>query len=173
MRLLQNPRVVTILLLLLLSSSALAQRAVFVVRHAEKASDANDPPVPLSAAGSERARRLASLLRDAGVSAIYSTDTVRTRETAAPLAKLLRLETRLYSATGSDGKVDVAPLARRLASENSGDIVLVVGHSNTIAPLLSALGTKETVEIGGDDYDNLFLLIPKSSGPPLLLRMHF
>jgi probable phosphoglycerate mutase len=171
MRLLQN--LVVAILLILLSSSALAQRAVFVVRHAEKASDANDPPVPLSAAGSERARRLASLLRDAGVSAIYSTDTVRTRETAEPLAKLLRLETRLYSATGSDGKVDPAPLARRLASENGADVVLVVGHSNTIAPLLSALGAKETVEIGSGDYDNLFLLIPKPSGAPLLLRMHY
>src|SRR5712692_4067840 len=170
---LPNRRVVTILLLLLLPSSGLAQRAVFVVRHAEKASDANEPPVPLSAAGSERARRLAAFLRDAGVSVIYSTDTVRTRETAEPLAKLLRLETRLYSATGSDGKVDPAPLARRLASENSSDVVLVVGHSNTIAPLLSALGAKETVEIGGSDYDNLFLLIPRSSGPSLLLRMHF
>ena len=171
MRLPRN--LVVAILLLLLSSSALAQRAVFVVRHTEKASDANEPPVPLSAAGSERARRLASLLRDAGVSAIYSTDTVRTRETAEPLAKLLRLETRLYSATGSDGKVDLAPLARRLASESSGDIVLVVGHSNTIAPLLSALGAKETVEIGSGDYDNLFLLIPRPSGPPLLLRMHY
>ena len=120
-----------------------------------------------------RHSRAAQQLRDAGISAIYSTDTVRTRETAGPLAKLLRLETRLYSATGSDGKVDPAPLARRLASENSGDVVLVVGHSNTIAPLLSALGAKETVEIGGDDYDNLFLLIPRPSGAPLLLRMHF
>jgi broad specificity phosphatase PhoE len=153
MSLLPSRRVGLILLLLLLASSALAQRAVFVVRHAEKASDANEPPVPLSAAGSERARHLASLLRDAGVSAIYSTDTVRTRETAEPLAKLLRLETRLYSATGSDGKVDPAPLARRLASENNADVVLVVGHSNTIAPLLSALGAKEKIEIGGGDYD--------------------
>src|SRR5713226_9376503 len=164
MRLLPNRRVVTILLLLLIPYVAVAQRAVFVIRHAEKASNSNEPPVPLSAAGSERARRLASLLRDAGVSAIYSTDTVRTRETAEPLAKLLRLETRLYSATGSDGKVDAAPLARRFASENSADVLLVVGHSNTIAPLLSALGAKETVEIGGGDYDNVFLLIPRPSG---------
>jgi|SRR5713101_2592890 broad specificity phosphatase PhoE len=167
------PNLFVTIVLFLLTSTALAQRAVFVVRHAEKASDANESPVPLSGAGSERARHLAFLLRDAGISAIYSTDTVRTRETAEPLAKLLRLETRLYSATGSDGKVDLAPLARRLASDNSADVVLVVGHSNTIAPLLSALGAKETVEIGGGDYDNLFLLIPRPSGPPLLLRMHF
>ena len=171
MRLLPTFRLVTILFLL--SSFASAQRAVFVVRHAEKASEANEPSVPLSAAGSERARRLAALLREAGISAIYSTDTVRTRETAAPLSKILRLETRVYSANGPDGKVDLAPLARRLASENAGDVVLVVGHSNTIAPLLSALGAKEPVEIAAEDYDNLFLLIPRPSGPSLLLRMHF
>src|SRR5712691_1758191 len=160
MRLLPTFRLVTILFLL--SSFASAQRAVFIVRHAEKASEANDPSVPLSAAGSERARRLAALLRDAGISAVYSTDTVRTRETAAPLSKILRLETRVYSANGpADGKVDLAPLARRLASENAGDVVLVVGHSNTIAPLLSALGAKEPVEIAAEDYDNLFLLIPR------------
>jgi broad specificity phosphatase PhoE len=158
---------------LLLPGPLSAQRAVFVVRHAEKASDANEPSVPLSAAGSERARKLAALLRDAGISAIYSTDTVRTRATVEPLAKLLGLQIRVYAASGPDGKIDLAPLARRLASENARDVVLVVGHSNTIAPLLSGLGAKESIQIPDADYDNLFLLIPRAAGPPLLLRMHF
>src|SRR5262249_39016281 len=78
-------------ILLLLTSGMLAQRAVFVVRHAEKASPANEPSIPLSAAGSERARRLADFLRDTGISAIYSTDTPRTRGTVEPLAKRLGL----------------------------------------------------------------------------------
>jgi probable phosphoglycerate mutase len=159
--------------MLLVPPALQAQRAVFVVRHAEKASEQNEPSIPLSATGSERARRIASLLRDAGVSAIYSTDTVRTRATAEPLAKILRLETRVYSATRPDGTIDLAPLAQRLASENAADIVLVVGHSNTIVPLLSSLSVKESIEIAPGDYDNLFLVIPRPSGPPLLLRMHF
>jgi probable phosphoglycerate mutase len=154
-------------------SLALAQRAVFVVRHAEKATEANEPSVPLSPAGVERARRLAAVLKDTGISSIYSTDTVRTRQTAEPLAKARNLEIRVYSTTGPDGKIDLAPLARRLGSENAADVVLVVGHSNTIAPLLSLLGAKESVEIGSGDYDNLFLLVPRQSGPPLLFRLHF
>jgi len=155
------------------SGTLFGQRAVFVVRHAEKATERNEPSVPLSAAGSERAGRLAAILRDVGISAIYSTDTVRTRSTVEPLAKRLGLETRIYAASGPDGKIDLAPLAARIASENSAATVLVVGHSNTIGPLLAALGAKESVEIADGDYDNLFLLIPPSHGPPLLLRMRF
>src|SRR5215813_7591388 len=81
--------------LMWLPAVRLAQKAVFVVRHAEKASDANEPSVPLSEAGTARAARLAALLKDAGVSAIYSTDAIRTRKTAEPLAAARKREIRI------------------------------------------------------------------------------
>jgi len=51
---------------LLLAQPTLAQRAVFVVRHAEKQSESNEPGVPLSEAGRARANRLAAHLKNNG-----------------------------------------------------------------------------------------------------------
>jgi broad specificity phosphatase PhoE len=158
---------------ILVTRSATAQRAVFVVRHAEKQTDSNDAGVPLSEAGRARAMRLAALLKKAGVTAIYSTDFVRTVETAEPLARVLKVTVRRYSATGSDGKPDLAPLAARLKAEHARDIVLVVGHSNTVPPLLKALGCVEDIEITASQYDDLFAVVPTAHGPPTLLRLTF
>ena len=141
-----------------------AQTAVFVVRHAEKASDSSDRDVPLSDAGKARAERLATMLRDAGITAIYSTDTVRTRSTAEPLARAGGRTVRIYS--------DVAVLAEQLKRE-PGTVALVVGHSNTVPALLSALGVRASIELGDSEYDNLFLVVPRASGEPLFLRMRY
>jgi len=156
-----------------LPSALLAQKAVFVVRHAEKASDANEASVPLSAAGTARAQKLAAMLKDAGITAVYSTDTVRTRTTAEPLAAARKLPIRTYDFATADGKPNLSPLAQELRREHSQDVVLVVGHSNTIGPLISALGCSESISIAADDYDGLFVVVPQASGPPVLLRLRY
>ena len=152
---------------------AAAQRAVFVVRHAEKASDANDPGVPLSRAGRARAIKLAALLGKAGVTAIYSTDTVRTLATAEPLARALKLQVRKYAAKDAGGKPNPAPLAGSLKAEHADDVVLVVGHADTIPPLLKALGWAEEIEIPAGLYDDLFLVVPSGRATPTLLRLAY
>src|SRR5215212_4122138 len=75
--------------LLTATSHAWAQQAVIVVRHAEKADQS--PDTALSAKGRARAKALADLLRGAGVTHIITSEFVRTRDTAAPLAALLGL----------------------------------------------------------------------------------
>jgi probable phosphoglycerate mutase len=148
-------------LALLLLAAALetpaAPAAVFLVRHAEKQTESNEREVPLSEAGRTRARHLAGMLRDAGIVAIYSTDTVRTLSTAEPLAKERHLIPILYDATTAAG---LAALAARIAKEHPEENVLVVGHSNTIAPLARALGCAEEISIGGADYDGLWIVVP-------------
>jgi len=168
-----SARIFAALTALLLTHSAAAQRAVFVVRHAEKQSLSNEPGVPLSEAGRARAKRLAALLKNAGVTAIYSTDFVRTLETAEPLARALKITVRTYSATGADGNPDLKPLAARLKAEHARDTVLVVGHSNTVPPLLKALGCTEDITISASQYDDLFAVVPRAGGPPVLLRLTY
>ena len=158
---------------LLLTHSAAAQRAVFVVRHAEKQSESNERGVPLSEAGRARAQRLAALLKNSAVAAIYSTDTVRTLETAEPLARALKIAVRKYSSVGPDGKTNLQPLADRLKSEHARDTVLVVGHSDTVPPLLKALGCAEDITIPAGQYDDLFTVVPRADGPAVLLRLNY
>ena len=158
---------------LCVAQSAAAQRAVFVVRHAEKQSESNESGVPLSEAGRARAGRLAALLKNAGVAAIYSTDTVRTLETAEPLARALKITVQKYSPLDADGKTNLRPLAERLKAAHVRDAVLVVGHSNTVPALLKALGCAEDITIAADQYDDLFAVVPRGDAPPVLLRLAY
>ncbi len=150
-----------------------SQEAIFVVRHVEKQSDSNAPPTPLSEAGRARARRLAEILRDAGVTAIYSTDMVRTKETVEPLARLRHLPVRIYAAANAQGNADPGVLVSMLKKARPTDIVLVVGHGDTIGPLLTALGCRGDVRIGSADYDNLFVVVPRPGRDPQLLRLRY
>jgi len=149
-----------------------AHAAVFIVRHAEKQSDSNERDVPLSEAGKARAKRLEEILRDAKIAAIYSTDFVRTLATAEPLAQAAGQKVILY-ATGADGKIDLAPLVEKIRADHGRDNVLVVGHSNTVGPLIQALGCRDDVSVAGGEYDGLWIVVPASGhgGSPTLLRL--
>ena len=149
-----------IVLSVVLSTTA-AQSTVFIVRHAEKADATKDPD--LSEAGRARAEALAKMLQDANITAIYATEFKRTQQTAAPLAKALGITVTTLPAENS------AALIAKLRSSNGN--ALVVGHGNTIADLIKALGISEPINIAENDYDNLFgvVLVEK----PQLIRLHY
>lgn len=124
---------------------------VYLVRHAEKdlTGDVADPA--LSAVGVVRAEALSQLLARRRPVALFTTDTKRTRATLAPLAAATKLEPLVY-----DPKETTA-LAVRLRREYFGRTVVVVGHSNTLLPLIVSLGgTPPVEEIGENEYDYLF-----------------
>ena len=60
-----------------------------------------------------------------------------------------------------------------MRAEHGGDTVLVVGHSNTVPDLLKAFGCAESVSIESGEYDNLFVVVPKESGPATLVRLRY
>jgi phosphohistidine phosphatase SixA len=150
------------LLLLLGMMSSCSPTKIYLVRHAEKASQpANDPP--LTAAGQQRAQALLDSLSDEGIRYIYSTNTTRTRSTAEPLARALGVTIRPY---GTDTLWEVARHLTKLRGNS-----LVVGHSNTLLPLLDQLPvTHAKKEIPDSDYDNLFVVTVKRRflRPPLI-----
>ena len=147
-------RTVALLIVLLgaVPSIALAQdlTTVLVVRHAEKASDTEDPP--LSAHGWERAAELLRVARESGVSTLYATQYLRTHQTLMHVAEGLGLEILEHDARDSEG------LAARIRSENSGQVVLVAGHSNTVPAIVAALGAPQPEPIGDWQYDDLFVV---------------
>lgn len=165
--------IVCLVLLLTPTSPARAQQVVFLVRHAEKLDESKDPALfesadpPLSEAGRRRARALAGLLKDAGINAIYATEFQRTIKTAEPLAKALQIEIKVIPVQDRDTQVGL------LRAQNRQDIVLIVGHSNTVPALLKALGHPVEIKIADSEYDNLFVVVPKGEGPPAVFRLRF
>jgi broad specificity phosphatase PhoE len=155
--------------ILTITATASAQNAVFVVRHAERAdAAANASPMmasdpDLSETGKARATSLMTTLRDAGITAIYSTEYKRTQQTAEPLAKALGIAVTTVAAR------DTAALIEKLKAATGN--ALVVGHSNTVGPVIAALGVTEPVELTDRDYDNLFIVV--RSATPSLIRLHF
>ena len=140
---------------------------VILVRHAEKAAaPRNDPP--LTAAGEARAKALLEAVRDAGVTAIITTQYVRTRATAAPTAAALGITPEIVAATGSSHVDDVA--ATILGHE--GQTVLVVGHSNTVPDIIHALGAPAP-QICDAEYDNLFIVVLAPPSPARLIRAKY
>jgi phosphohistidine phosphatase SixA len=157
--------IIALLLLVCGVRIAAAQDAIFIVRHAERADASADSP--LSPEGEARAARLAALLKDAGITRIYTTDRKRTIQTAAPLAAALHLT----SAAVKGGDQDA--LLAQLHAASASDRVLVVGHSNTVPALLHALGITPDVAITDADYDNLFVVVPRAGASPQFFRFRF
>ena len=141
---------------------------VVVVRHAEKQLGTIED-APLSPEGEARAERLARLLGDAGfggVSAILVTDTRRSQQTAAPLAKRLRLQPEVVPARDID-----AMLAHVRA--HRGSRVLIVGHSNTVPEIVSRLAGEKVPPIADDEYDNLYVVATPTIGQASVLQLTF
>jgi broad specificity phosphatase PhoE len=152
-----------------LAAPAAAQHTVFLVRHGERADTekgaapkmAADPD--LSAAGRDRADYLATVLKDAGITAIYATEFKRTQQTAAPLARKLGLTVTTVNST------DTSALLKHLKSTKGN--ALIVGHSNTIPEIVKSLAVTSRVRIGDEDFDNLFVVTLGDT--PSLIHLHY
>lgn len=143
---------------------------VYVVRHAERMDASRDPS--LSEAGRARAAALAEALDDAGIGAVVTTQYVRTRETADPLARALGLQADVVPAS-SPVDVHAADVARAVRAARGRGAVLVVGHSNTVPAIVAALGGPRFADLCDADYDNLFILVLRDDEPARLTRARF
>lgn len=159
------PRVLGALLLLLaaaviglrgpdLAAQPLAAK-VLLVRHAEPLIDGSADP-GLSPAGLARAQALAAAVRDAGVTAILTSDYRRTRETAQPAALALGLSPVIISARGGFN-AHITALTAAVRGHRSG-AVLVVGHSDTVPILIAMLGGPPVGDLCQSSFDRLFTL---------------
>ena len=144
---------------------------IIVVRHSERDTQKVDPPI--SVAGRERAQVLAQLLGSTGISAIYTTDYLRTQQTVQPLALALGLRFEQVAAENRDLKEHVADLLKRLSTRNTGQVVLVASHSNVVPLILQELGVEFREEIPMHQYDDLFIVSRRLDGTATLLRLKF
>ena len=140
-------------LVLLLATSATKPpvTTIYLVRHAEKFPAAGLLDPGITPVGEARAQLLAERLARRKPASLFTTDTRRSRATLAPLAAATGLTPLVYDAKNPDA------LAIQIYKEYAGRTVVVVGHSDTLLPLLAALGIRSPVqEIKDNEYDYLF-----------------
>jgi len=142
---------------------------VLLVRHAEKAAEPAQDPA-LTAEGEARAGALVNVARDAGVSAIITTQFVRTRRTADPTATAMHVTPEVVAAGPMPQHAKAVADAVR---KHAGRTVLVVGHSNTIPAIVGALGAPQPRDLCDSEYDTLFVVVLGDTGPPRLIRSRF
>jgi broad specificity phosphatase PhoE len=148
-----------------------ATTTMIFVRHAEKALQPADDP-GLNEAGRRRVGELTRQLVDAdvvaGIDAVYSTPFRRTLETAQPLATALGLGINHYDPADNE-----AVLAEIL-KQHKGEIILVVGHSNTVPTLIADLGaSKKVPAIAHSEYDNIYIVSIPWFGKTKTIRLRY
>ena len=137
---------------------------VYLVRHAEKASDGTDDP-PLSLAGKIRVMGLRQLLSEAALTHIHTTDFNRTRDTARPIAEEHGVDAAVYD-----------PRELRMLADGirrTPGSHLVVGHSNTTPVLVAALGGDPFDPIDEYEYDRLYIVVAHPGQPPTTILLRF
>ncbi|MEP2025737.1 MAG: phosphoglycerate mutase family protein [Reichenbachiella sp.] len=124
---------------------------IYLVRHAEKdtASSSNDPA--LTICGLERSEQLAELLQAVELEAIYSSDYVRTRDTAQPLSEAKSINIQMYDPRE-------LPAFSKLLLERKED-AFVVGHSNTTGVLAGLLVGEELEPFDESIYNRVYQVV--------------
>ncbi|MEP6635932.1 MAG: phosphoglycerate mutase family protein [Acidobacteriota bacterium] len=140
---------------------------VIIVRHAEKNIEPNNPNPDLSPAGQARARELARILGNAGVTAIYATEFGRTQQTAGPLASSLGLQVTQVEAKNT------AELGRQISLNNRGGVVFVAGHNNTVPKIIAELGGGAFPDIPETEFDNMFVLTVYQFGKAKVVKLKY
>ena len=157
---------------------------LILVRHTEKATDGSRSNPELSEAGKLRADAFAWMFANAGITALVHTEYKRTRDTLAPLAKRLDIESETI------GAQEFEALMERLAAAGPDEVIAVAGHSNTIPhiawrfgcdlPDLESVEANPPIEYGHlrhETYDRVHILTPGlgegPNTPARLLDLHY
>ena len=142
--------ILTILLFGILATSCQSTNNIYLVRHAEKSTEpANDPH--LTKQGKQRAETLKDLLKNKKINAIFSTETNRTIQTTTPLNRLINIPIQHYGNDSLPGFLQSV-----IGSKKN---VLIVGHSNTLIPMIGSLNLPYAIKnIADNDYATLFII---------------
>jgi 2,3-bisphosphoglycerate-dependent phosphoglycerate mutase len=124
----------------------------YLIRHAEKVrTNKSDRDPALNEKGIIRALNWKEYFIDKDISKIYSTNYKRTLETVKPIEEEIGLTAILYSPSNIDYKDFI--------SSNEGEVVLVVGHSNTIPNFVNELINNQVyTQIDDMNNSNLYIV---------------
>lgn len=154
----------SLILVLTACTSQNQPKTIYIVRHAEKQLEGNDPE--LAYVGGVRAKKLAQILEGQEIKHIFSTDYNRTRLTAEPTSSAAGVEIQTYDPKNHDALVEQV---RKLEGN-----VLVVGHSNTVSQLANYfVGDGEKFDDLTDlEYDYIYVVTLEPNASSVIRKVY-
>ena len=140
----------------------------FLVRHAEKMKDSNNPA--LTEKGIKRALDLEKVLSNIPIKAIYTSDFLRTKQTVEYMAMMRNMDgdVKIYN------HKDLKGAAKEMITNHSKKVILVSGHSNSTPAMINILtGTADWESLSESDYDNLFIVSVYENAPANVLHFKY
>ena len=169
-------------LLILFCQTALAQdefkpTTVFLVRHAEKEDEPKQDP-PLKKEGVARSQELARILSVAGIKAIYTSQFIRTKQTAEPLTAKIGVTATVLTIKPNPSNLrliaeeSTAELVNKIL-QRPGESALVIGHSNWIPDVIKMLGGDVVPTIDEKKFDDLFIVTVYGRGKAKVVQLKY
>jgi phosphohistidine phosphatase SixA len=169
-------------LLILFCQTALAQdefkpTTVFLVRHAEKEDEPKQDP-PLKKEGVARSQELARILSIAGIKAIYTSQFIRTKQTAEPLTAKIGVTATVLTIKPNPSNLrliaeeSTAELVNKIL-QRPGESALVIGHSNWIPDVIKMLGGDVVPTIDEKKFDDLFIVTVYGRGKAKVVQLKY
>ncbi|GAB2623579.1 SixA phosphatase family protein [Belliella aquatica] len=140
--------ILTFLVLGFACTSKQEAKTIYIVRHAEKMLDSDNPQ--LNVAGTVRSKKLGQILSDKQIIHAFSTNTIRTIATLQPISNIAGIAIETYDSQNHDD------LVKELRKRKGNAVV--VGHSNTVHHLVNYFvgdGEKYS-ELSDIEYDFIF-----------------
>ena len=119
---------------------------IYVVRHLHTPAGATDPD--LTSEGQRVALLLVKWFKRDRPAVIYVSSTKRAQQTAAPLARRLKITPKVYN------PADTPALIAAVSGETR--TVLVVGHSNTVPDIVARLGGQRPPPLVHKDFGDIW-----------------
>lgn len=143
------------------------KKIFYLIRHAEKDTQKSDPG--LSVSGIKRAGNLTSIMRQTFLDAVYTTLTTRTMTTVDSITQYKGLSNQIYTQN------NMKETFTSLIKSSEFNKVLIVGHSNTIAPLANFLLGKTYFKKNIDEnvYDNFIIIVYKMNGQKNIYELKY
>jgi phosphohistidine phosphatase SixA len=146
---------------------------IIVLRHADKLSPPDDGLEPQ---GIERAKLLARMLADSGLTVAFCSEFKRTAQTLEPLQERLGSTLSVKSITingpgGADAHVhDIVAAVKSLPADTG---IIIVTHSNTVDRIVKNLGGGTVKPLEETEFDKLFILVANPPGATGLVKLNY
>lgn len=149
---------------------------IVIVRHAER-DEGLDPP--LNEEGQARAQALADALDENGVTAIYTVDLIRNRQSVVPLAERLNLSPRFYSELeAADTRALANNFVAEVIAQHAGGVVLWVGNTGPVVGEQSGNLQELYTRLGGTGrepirYEDMYVAIIPEEGSVRFIKANY